>query len=95
MGDIFKYIPGYRSNTKWKKIIASIYYIFGLLMLFSSWSVGLIFLASPFFIFSIVDLITHKKNTKPLIKVILPLAMSLVNGDRLCKYSTNTIKQCN
>ncbi|XXF54581.1 ComEC/Rec2 family competence protein [Thermoanaerobacterium thermosaccharolyticum] len=78
MGDIFNYIPGFRSNIKWKKIIASVYYIFGLLMLFSSWSAGLVFLSCPFFIFSIIDLITHKKSTKPLFKVLLPLGMSLV-----------------
>ncbi|WP_225624288.1 hypothetical protein [Thermoanaerobacterium thermosaccharolyticum] len=78
MGAIFQYIPGFRSNVKWKKIIASIYYIIALLMLFSSWSVGLVFLSGPFFLFSIMDLITHKKSTKPLIKVLLPLAMSLV-----------------
>jgi hypothetical protein len=77
MGIIFQYVPGFRLNTKWKKIIASVYYIFGLLMLFSSWSASLIFLSCPFFIFSIIDLITHKKSTKPLIKVLLPLVMSL------------------
>lgn len=78
MGNLFQYVPGFRSNTKWKKIIASVYYIFGLLMLFSSWSASLVFLSCPFFIFSIIDLITHKKSAKPLIKVLLPLVMSLV-----------------
>ncbi|ADL69179.1 hypothetical protein [Thermoanaerobacterium thermosaccharolyticum] len=97
MEKLFQYIPGFRSNVKWKKIIASIYYVIALLMLFSSLSVGLVFHAGPFFIFSIIDLIMHKKSTKPLFKVLLPLAMSLVimvigfaNTPQ-----TNTIKQYN
>ncbi len=73
--NFLRYIPGFRSQTKWKMNIAVIYYIICLLMLIGSWGMGLFFLASPFFLFSLIDIIQHKK--KALIPLILSLALMI------------------
>jgi len=62
---ILQYIPGFRSGTNWKKIIALLYYIFTLLMLGAGIGTFLVFLSAPFLVFSIIDLI-HKKKVPPL-----------------------------
>ena len=42
---IFRHIPGYRSNTLIKKIIASMYYFFCIMAIFMSRNIGEVFLA--------------------------------------------------
>ncbi|AEE97681.1 MBL fold metallo-hydrolase [Mahella australiensis] len=75
--NILRYIPGFRSNVRWKKIIAVLYYLIALLMFTSSWGMGLLFLAAPFIFFSFVDVIRHKKKGLTLTKALLPLVLSL------------------
>ncbi len=74
MQKILQYIPGFRSGTNWKKIIALLYYIFTLLMLGAGVGVFLFFLAAPFFVFSIIDLIHKKKRAA----VVLLLSLALM-----------------
>lgn len=76
MSDILKYIPGFRSGKKYKKIIAAIYYIFALTMLTEGIGIGLFSLAIPFLIFSFMDLIRHKKKSQPLKKALIPVIAS-------------------
>ncbi len=69
-------MPGFRSDKLWKKVIASAYYIMGILMLFADWTMGLFWLSSPFVFFSFIDLIHHKKKEKPLKKALIPFLLS-------------------
>lgn len=73
-----KYIPGCTSDVKWKRIIAIIYYVMALLMLAGDISVGLLFLTAPFLIFSLVDLISHKKKGLSLQRAIIPFVLSFL-----------------
>jgi competence protein ComEC len=75
--NILRYIPGFRSNVRWKKIIAVLYYLLVLLIFTSSWGMGLLFLAAPFVFFSFIGLIQHKKKGLALTKALLPLVLSL------------------
>ncbi|XTR38740.1 hypothetical protein ACQQ2T_05000 [Paraclostridium tenue] len=65
--EILKYIPGFRSDKKIKKIIASIYYLFCVLMMFMANSIGEIFLSIMMMIIfalacAIIDLLTKKEK---------------------------------
>lgn len=77
MRSVLKYVPGFRSDVKYKKIIAIIYYLFSLLVFFAGFGYGLFFLAAPFTFFALVDLIRHKKKGIPLKKAIIPFIVSL------------------
>ena len=63
MKDIFKYIPGFRTDKKWKKVIAIIYYLFCLLMLMAGIGAFLIMTSIPFILFAILSLIKHRNKT--------------------------------
>lgn len=76
--EFLKYIPGFRSDKKWKKIIASIYYLFTLLMLVAGIDAFLFFFALPFIVFSIVDLVKAKKNNKSMKAAAIMLIISLI-----------------
>jgi len=66
MNYLLSFIPGFRSNRKWKKIIAIIYYAFSALMMIADIFIGLTAIILPFFIFDCIDLINHKKKAIPL-----------------------------
>ena len=90
MDRFLKYIPGFRSNTKWKKIIAIIYYIFCLLMLGIGFDAFLFFAAAPFVVFSFIDLIQHNKKGISLKKATIPLVISLAIALIGLSMSSNT-----
>jgi len=66
-----RYIPGFKTNMKWKKIIAIIYYIYSLLRFFTG-GLGafLITITLPFIIFSIISIIMNENRKKALIILI-------------------------
>lgn len=65
MKNLFKFIPGFRSNTRWKKIIACIYYLISILPNANNFG-GLLFMLSlPFFTFGLIDLFKAIKNKTP------------------------------
>ncbi len=64
MKDIFKYIPGFRSNFKWKIACALIYYAICIYLLPASFIGGIACLAIPFVFFAIKDNSKAKKNAK-------------------------------
>jgi hypothetical protein len=76
MQKILQYIPGFRSGTNWKNIIALLYYLFTLLMLGAGVGIFLFFLAAPFFVFSIIDLIRKKKSAAIVLLVSLVLMIT-------------------
>lgn len=59
MKDILKYIPGFRTEKKWKKIVAIIYYLFCLFILIDGISSFLIVTSIPIVIFAIVSVGKH------------------------------------
>lgn len=75
MQKVLQYIPGFRSGARWKKIVASLYYIFTLLMLGAGIGTFLVFLSAPFLVFSIIDLI-HKKKSAAIV-FLLSLALMI------------------
>jgi len=76
--NILKYIPGFRSGKKIKMLIASIYYLFSLLMFISGFGTGLFYLAMPFLVFSFIDIFRHKKKSMTLKKALLNFVISLL-----------------
>jgi len=78
MDNILKYIPGFRSGTRWKKIVAIIYYVLVALMLLSDWTLGLFMLSGPFLVLNFIDLFRVKKKGIPVYKVLVPLVLSFV-----------------
>lgn len=78
MKEFINYIPGFRSNKIWKKIIATIYYFIALLGLFDGIGMFLFLLGMPFIVFSIADVFKSRKANKPSKTAILTLIISLV-----------------
>lgn len=76
MQKILQYIPGFRSGARWKKTVASLYYIFTLLMLGAGFGTFLIFLSAPFLVFSIIDLVHKKKSAAIVLLVSLALMIT-------------------
>ncbi|MBU3178575.1 hypothetical protein KPL47_19860 [Clostridium estertheticum] len=89
MKNIFKHTPGFRTNTKWKKIVASIYYLSCIISLFSGISAFLIITSLPFILFGLVDLIKYRNKAVILTLIgsilIFSIGMKLDNT-----YSTST-----
>ncbi len=72
-----RFIPGFRTQGKLKMTFAVLYYISTLLLLFISRGVGLFFLAVPFFVFSLLDLIRYNKKSGPFSRKVLTFALAL------------------
>ncbi|HBF78341.1 MAG TPA: MBL fold metallo-hydrolase, partial [Clostridiaceae bacterium] len=73
------FIPGFRSHKTWKMIVASIYYFIAIITgVTNGFGAFLFFISAPFWIFSIVDLVTHKKKAIPVQKVIISFFISFV-----------------
>lgn len=66
MDSFLDYIPGFRSNVMWKKIVACTYYLFCMLMLTGGLPLFLFLLSIPFVFFNLVDVINLKKANEPL-----------------------------
>lgn len=81
MKKILQYVPGFRTNKLWKKIIASIYYIMYLIILFDEPSIGLFALTIPFLIFYSIAAFKYYKKNKTYTRVNLGvLTVSLIIG---------------
>lgn len=78
MDRILEYIPGFRSNTRWKQVVSILYYLMVLLMFFSDWTLGLFMLSGPFLVFNAIDLFRIKKKGIPIYKVLVPLVLSFI-----------------
>lgn len=50
-------IPGFRSSTLWKSLIAVFYYIISIYYFIHSWGMLLFFISTPFVLFSFMDLV--------------------------------------
>lgn len=76
MDKLLQYIPGFRSNKTWKKIIATLYYAMSLLTLSEGWGISLFMLAMPFLVCSFIDILQHNKKNIPLKKAFIPFVLS-------------------
>ena len=56
------YIPGFRSGVLWKKVVASIYYIFILYSCIHSLGMLIFFLATPFAVFSLSTMLKSNQS---------------------------------
>ena len=92
MRNILNYIPGFRSNILWKKIVAIIYYVFTALMLAGGFSLFLFFLALPMLVFSIGHLIKAKKHNEPMKVAIFILIASLGTIIGSINYGAATVE---
>jgi len=77
LNNFLKYVPGFRSGVTWKKIVATIYYLFCLLTLTAGLGAFLFFTAIPFIVFSLTDLIQRNKKGISFKKAVIPLTISL------------------
>jgi hypothetical protein len=61
-GNIVNYIPGFRSKTKWKMIVASIYYALSLISISQGIGNFLAMVAAPFVVFAFIDMIKRREK---------------------------------
>jgi hypothetical protein len=87
--DIINYIPGFRSNKVWKKVIASIYYFIAVIMLFGGIGQFLFIMAIPFFIFNLIPAIKTKKN-EPILATVIAAFVFIAGTNMLPKTSSST-----
>ena len=62
MNNFLKYIPGFRSKTKWKMIVSAMYYLYCLGSITQGFVTFIALLAVPFLYFAIDDGIKSHKN---------------------------------
>lgn len=83
MNNFLSYVPGFRSDTTWKKIVAVIYYLFTLLMLTDSFWSFLFYITIPFLISGLIKLIKNiksvKSNPKIIVSFLIPLILFFVS----------------
>lgn len=80
MDTILKYIPGFRSKTKWKMVIAGIYYLLFLTMLTSGIGLFLFTEAIPFVVFYGINALKVRKKRPVILAIIAFLIMCLGIG---------------
>lgn len=90
MKDILKYIPGFRTEKKWKKIVAIIYYLFCLFILIDGISSFLIVASIPIIIFAIASFGKHINKTAVLTLIvgIIIFSMGVKLDDSTSKNKT-------
>ncbi|MCX7746035.1 MAG: thermonuclease family protein [Clostridia bacterium] len=91
--NILKYIPGFRTRTLWKMVIASLYYLFAISMAASGIGYMLTSLSLPFVIFSIIEMIKKKKSGFPVKNSIISFFIALlvfITGSLLTPETKNS-----
>lgn len=78
-----EYIPGFRSDMVWKKIIACIYYIIAILFMFFNFWLFLFLVTIPYLIFGIANIFNCRKynikvSKKPILIVGAIMIFSLI-----------------
>lgn len=75
MNNILKFIPGFRSNKKWKMVIAVIYYLLALLCVSAGFGTFLFMAALPFVVFYGISAIKIRKLNPILLFIIAFLVL--------------------
>ena len=86
MKDYLKHVPGFRSDTKWKKILASFVYFIFIFAIFSEGLEGLLMFGGLILLgIAIIDLINNKKShvslKVPLILLVIGLTLSITGAN--------------
>jgi hypothetical protein len=63
MNNFLKHVPGFRTNIKWKKVVATVYYAFCVILLASGIGAFLIYISIPFIVFAVISLIKNRNKT--------------------------------
>lgn len=84
MKNILEYIPGFRTDKKRNKIIATIYYVFCAIMLLAS-GIGafLIYTSIPFIVFSIINVIKHENKSKIVVLTLIGAILIFSIGSKI------------
>ena len=80
MQEILKFIPGFRTKTKWKMIVASIYYLICITSLTSGIGMLLFIEAIPFFIFYGIKALKIRKRKPIMFAIVALIVMGLGMG---------------
>lgn len=68
MENLLYYVPGFRTNKLWKKVIASIYYAMCVISLLGDFGFSLIMTTIPFILFTGISVVKHRdKSTAPIL----------------------------
>lgn len=96
MDKFFRFIPGFRSNILWKKILASFYYLLAFISLFGDLAAASFLFVGPFVVFSFINLAFHKRKSissaKALIAFIAPAILMFI---ALGSITPDTVDQSN
>lgn len=89
MKNLLNYVPGFRTGRTWKKVVASIYYLFCLLISFAGIGAFLICASIPIILFSVIRLIRNKKERSRVLIIILAVSIfAFVGGVNLDSIKT-------
>lgn len=77
MKKMLKFIPGFRTGTRWKMIIACIYYLLTLIMLTAGFGTFIIFLSLPFIFFYGIKAFKLRKR-EPIIILVSAVIIFLI-----------------
>lgn len=91
MGTIFKYIPGFRTKTKWKMVIAGIYYLLFFTMLTSGIGLFLFTESIPFVVFYGINAIKVRKK-RPITFAIIAFLIMCVGIGLAPSAQSGTVK---
>ena len=90
MKEVLKYVPGFRSDRKRNKIIATIYYALCLIMLTSGVGEFLTYAAIPFIVFSIISIV-KKRREKTVILTLIGAILIFSLGSALTGPTVETV----
>lgn len=80
MKEILKFIPGFRTGTKWKMIIAGIYYLLCLVLLTAGIGIFLFAVSIPFVVFYLIKAFKLRKREPDIFAIIAFIVMCLGLG---------------
>lgn len=75
MSNILNYMPGMKSNKKWKKVVAIIYYVLCVFYISQGLGSFLIIATMPFIVFGIRDLVKSSNKKRAVITVLISVIL--------------------
>ncbi|HEY8804955.1 MAG TPA: hypothetical protein VIM42_07635 [Clostridium sp.] len=76
-----QFIPGFRSNTTWKKVVAVIYYLISLTSIFSlDFGAFIMMMSSPFIVFAVIGMVKSKAKKNALIVFIVSMLVLMIGS---------------
>src|SRR5690554_4137817 len=78
MKDLLNLVPGFRSKTRWKSIVALIYYIMCAITLFTDIALSITMFSFSLLVFYTIDLFTYKKKGIPVKRTVALFVATLM-----------------